>query len=62
MFLFKLAKRAILLFFLLLPASVNHASAQGLSPYVGLGTATDTPLTSAGCATHFAFDGHHRRL
>lgn len=53
---FKLAIRAILALLLLLLANVNQASAQGLSPYFGLGTATNTQATSAGCAPHFVLD------
>ena len=52
----KLTRRAISFLVLLLLVSAEQASAQGLSPYAGLGTATDTAVTSAGCASHFALD------
>jgi hypothetical protein len=52
----RLAKRVILSAFLFLVASLNQGHAQGLSPYVGFGSATDTPATSAACATHSIVD------
>jgi hypothetical protein len=54
--LFKFTIRAILPLLLLLTATPDRAGAQGLSPYVGVGSATDTPITSAGCARHFVLD------
>ncbi len=48
--------RAIPPLFLFLLVSFNQARAQGLSPYVGVGSATDAPITSAGCASHFVLD------
>jgi hypothetical protein len=45
----KLTIRMIPLLVLLLLAGVRRASAQGVSFYFGLGSATDSPATSAGC-------------
>ena len=46
----KFTIRMIPLLVLLLLAGVNHASAQGVSAYFGLGSATDSPVTSPGCS------------
>jgi hypothetical protein len=35
----------------------NHARAQELSAYFGLGTATNSAGTTPGCASKFIFDG-----
>jgi hypothetical protein len=42
--------RLVPLLVLLLLAGVPQANAQGVSAYFGLGSATDSPATSAGCA------------
>jgi hypothetical protein len=52
----KFAVRTILPLVVLSLATISQARAQGLSPYVGLGTATDTAATTARCATHFVLD------
>lgn len=52
----KLAVRAILPLILISMAIAGQANAQGLSPYVGVGNATDTPATSVGCASHSVLD------
>jgi len=46
----KLMIRLVPLLVLLLLAGVPQANAQGVSAYFGLGSATDSPATSAGCA------------
>jgi hypothetical protein len=48
--------RTILFLFIGLLSTASHASAQELSAYFGLGTATDSPATSSGCASQFLFD------
>ncbi len=53
---FKLTIRTIPLLFLLFWLHVKPASAQGMSAYFGLGTATDSAATSPGCAPHFILD------
>jgi hypothetical protein len=53
----KFMTRTIPLLLLLLLANVKDASAQGLSAYFGLGSATDSAATSAGCSPQFIFDG-----
>lgn len=45
----KLTIRTLPLLVLLLLAGVKQANAQGVSAYFGLGSATDSPATSAGC-------------
>jgi hypothetical protein len=45
----KLMIRSLPLLVLLLLAGVKQANAQGVSAYFGLGSATDSPATSAGC-------------
>lgn len=52
----KLKIGAILLLFELLLASSPDARAQGLSPYFGLGSGTDSAGTSAGCPPGQLFD------
>jgi|ERR1017187_2324285 hypothetical protein len=52
----KLTIRTIPLLFLLLLAGVNQASAQQVSAYFGLGSATDGATTSSGCASNFIYD------
>jgi len=47
----KLTIRILPLLVLLLLAGVKQASAQGVSAYFGLGSATDSPGTSPGCAS-----------
>jgi hypothetical protein len=47
----KLTIRVIPLLVLLLLAGVKQASAQGVSAYFGLGSATDSPVTSPGCSS-----------
>jgi hypothetical protein len=49
--LLKLTIRTIPLLILLLLTSVKQAGAQGVSMYFGLGSATDSPATSPGCAS-----------
>jgi hypothetical protein len=48
--------RIIPLLVLLLLAGVKQASAQGVSAYFGLGSATDSAGTSAGCSPQFILD------
>jgi hypothetical protein len=55
--LLKFTTRTILPLLLLLFASVKYASAQGISAYFGLGSASDSATTSTGCAPHYIFDG-----
>ena len=52
----KLTISAIPLLFLLLLFNVKQTSAQGMSAYFGLGSATNSAATSAGCAAHFILD------
>jgi opacity protein-like surface antigen len=52
----KLTIRIIPLLVLLLLAGVKQASAQGVSAYFGVGSATDSAGTSAGCASGQLFD------
>ena len=47
----KLTIRTLPLLVLFLLAGVKQANAQGVSAYFGLGSATDSPATSAGCAS-----------
>lgn len=54
--LLRLAIGTILPFLVLSLATSRQARAQGLSPYIGIGTATDTAATTAGCATHSVLD------
>lgn len=53
----KLTIRTIPLLFLLLLANGKQANAQGVSAYFGLGSATNSAATTAGCAPHFILDG-----
>lgn len=53
---FKLAIRTIALLVICAPASVRLANAQGVSAYFGLGSASDTAGTSAGCPSGNLFD------
>lgn len=53
---FKITIRIIPLLVLLLLAGVKQASAQGVSAYFGLGSATDSATTSPGCSPKFIFD------
>ena len=52
----KLLLRILALAFLATSILPTRASAQELSAYVGLGTATDSAATSSGCASKFIFD------
>lgn len=52
----KLTVRTIPLVLVLLLVGVHQASAQQVSAYFGLGTATDGAATSTGCSTQFIFD------
>ncbi|HEY2646451.1 MAG TPA: hypothetical protein VGI34_05735 [Candidatus Acidoferrales bacterium] len=52
----KLTIRTIPILVLFLLAGVKQASAQGVSAYFGLGTATDGRATGAGCAPQQVFD------
>lgn len=52
----KLTIRTVPLLALLLLAGVKQASAQGVSAYFGVGSATDTAGTSPGCASGQLFD------
>lgn len=53
----KLTIRAIPVLVLLLLAGVKQASAQGVSTYFGVGSATDGGATTAGCSAKQVFDG-----
>ncbi len=50
MFKFTIRILSLFLFFILF-VSVKQASAQGISAYFGLGSATDSPATSPGCSS-----------
>ena len=52
----KLLLRILALVFLATSILPTRASAQELSAYVGLGTATDSAATGSGCASKFIFD------
>ena len=52
----KLTIRIIPLLLLLLLASVNQASAQGVSAYFGIGSANNSAATSPGCASQQILD------
>jgi len=52
----KLAFRTILLLLIMFSGNLEHASAQGLSAYFGLGSANNPPGTTAGCPSQQIFD------
>jgi hypothetical protein len=54
--LLKLTLRSIPLLLLLLFTSVSQVSAQGVSAYFGVGSATNSAATSAGCPSHQILD------
>jgi hypothetical protein len=54
--LLKATTRMIPLLILLLFAAANQASAQGVSAYFGVGSATDSATTSPGCSPQFILD------
>jgi hypothetical protein len=55
-FLSKFTIRTVLLVSMLLVGGMTFVHAQGFSPYFGLGSATDSAGTSAGCPSKFLFD------
>jgi hypothetical protein len=55
-FLSKLTFRTILLLLIVFLGNLKYADAQGFSAYFGLGSATDSPGTSAGCPAKQLFD------
>ena len=53
---FRLTLRTVTILVFCVPASVRLANAQGVSAYFGVGSATDSAATSAGCPSKQIFD------